>query len=114
MAGHRNPGSLSQPRKVSLHGVYDEVGHMHTTLMILIGLWGIRLPISIWCASLRGVILNVGHFMNMLDITESIADSSSNGSHSVFMFVLFPFFGSLNRRPVNFWLGIVLGGKISH
>ncbi len=100
-------------RTLTIHGVYDEVGHSLTALILALALRALRLPIPIWSVLIGGVILDLGHVMNMLDFTEPIAGSSRNGTHSVFMVILLALVGFIDRRHANVWLGITLGA-ISH
>lgn len=96
-------------RALATHGVFDEIGHLLTALMIALGLRALRLPIPIWSVLLGGVILDVGHVMTLLDMTEAIAGSSRNGSHSIFAVILLALIGFIDRRHANVWLGITLG-----
>lgn len=100
-------------RSLAIHGVYDEIGHSLTALMIGLGLWSIRLPIPVWSVLLGGVVLDTGHILNWIDLAEPIAGSSRNGSHSVFIVILLAMIGFLDRRHANAWLGITLGA-ITH
>jgi hypothetical protein len=105
----RAPGE----RSLRLHGIYDEVGHLLTALMIAIGLRAVRFPIPIWPVLLGGVILDVGHIFDRLGITEPIAGSTRNGSHAILSVVLIALIGFADRRHANVWLGISLGA-LSH
>jgi membrane-bound metal-dependent hydrolase YbcI (DUF457 family) len=96
-----------------LHGFYDEVGHLLTALMLAIGLRALRFPIPVWAVLLGGVILDVGHVFDRLGITEPIAGSTRNGSHSIFALVLIALIGFVDRRHANVWLGMALGA-LSH
>ena len=96
-------------RSLSIHGLYDEAGHLLTALMIAVGLRALRLSIPVWTVLLGGVVLDAGHVMTLLDVAEPIAGSSRNGSHSVLAVVLLALVGFLDTRHANFWLGISLG-----
>jgi membrane-bound metal-dependent hydrolase YbcI (DUF457 family) len=100
-------------RTLVIHGVYDEVGHLLTALMIALGLAAVRLPIPIWSVLLGGMVLDLGHLLTQLDVTEPIAGSSRNGTHSVFAVILLALVGFIDRRHANVWLGITLGA-ITH
>ena len=100
-------------RSLRLHGVYDEVGHLLTALMIAIGLRALRFPIPIWSVLIGGVILDTGHVFDLVGITEPISGSSRNGSHSVFAIFVLACMGFIDRRHANVWLGISLGA-LSH
>jgi membrane-bound metal-dependent hydrolase YbcI (DUF457 family) len=103
------PESADRTSTLTVHGIYDEIGHLLTALMIAIGLRAIRLPIPVWSVLLGGVVLDIGHVMTLLDVTEPIAGSSRNGTHSVLAVVLLALIGFLDRRHANVWLGVTLG-----
>jgi membrane-bound metal-dependent hydrolase YbcI (DUF457 family) len=96
-----------------IHGIYDELGHLLTALMLAIGFRALRLPIPIWTVLLGGIVLDAGHILNLLDYTEPISLSTRNGTHSVFAVIVLALIGFLDRRHANVWLGITLGA-ISH
>lgn len=96
-------------RTLIAHGVYDELGHILTALMIAVGLRALRLPVPVWSVLLGGVALDIGHVMAILDVAEPIAGSSRNGSHSIFAVILLALIGFIDRRHANVWLGITLG-----
>jgi len=98
---------------LTIHGVYDEAGHLLTALMIAIGLRAMRLPIPIWSVLVGGMVLDIGHVLTWMEFTEPIAGSSRNGTHSVFALILLALIGFLDRRHANIWLGITLGA-LSH
>lgn len=100
-------------RTLTIHGVYDETGHVLTALMVAMGLKAMRLPIPIWCVIVGGVILDIGHVMVQLDLTEPVTGSTRNGTHSIAIVILIALTGFIDRRHANIWLGITIGA-LSH
>ena len=100
-------------RTLTIHGIYDETGHVLTALMVAMGLKAMRLPIPIWCVIVGGVILDIGHVMVQLDLTEPVTGSTRNGTHSIAAVILIALFGFIDRRHANIWLGITIGA-LSH
>jgi len=92
-----------------LYGSRDEVGHLLTALVIAIGLRGRRPAIPVWAILLGGIILDLGHITDILGLTEPIASSSRNGTHSLLEVALIAALALLDRRRAPVWLGIAIG-----
>lgn len=105
------PGS--DDRTMTIHGIYDETGHVLTAIMVAMGLRALRLPIPVWSVIIGGVILDLGHILIQLDFTEPVTGSSRNGTHSIAVVVLIGMIGFIDRRHANVWLGITIGA-LSH
>ncbi|MGB3305738.1 MAG: metal-dependent hydrolase [Thermomicrobiales bacterium] len=97
-----------QPELV-LHGAFDELGHLLTALLIAIGLKGRRPHVYFYAILLGGVILDLGHISDILGLTEPIADSSRNGTHSLVVVALIAALALLDRRRAPLWLGVAVG-----
>ncbi|MBA3276264.1 MAG: metal-dependent hydrolase [Chloroflexia bacterium] len=102
-----------QDRTLTIHGIYDETGHLLTALMVAAGLRAMRLPIPIWSVLVGGVILDVGHVMIQLDFSEPIDGSSRNGTHSILIVTVIAIVGLVDQRRAILWLGITIGA-LSH
>ena len=102
-----------QDRTLTIHGIYDETGHLLTALMVAAGVRAMRLPIPFWSVLIGGVILDVGHVMIQLDFSEPIDGSSRNGTHSILVVALIALGGFVDQRRANLWLGITIGA-LSH
>lgn len=96
-----------------VHGVYDELGHLLTALVAAIGVRALRLPVPLWSVLLGGVVLDLGHVLQMLGYVNALEGSTRSGSHSIAVVVLLACLGFLDRRRANIWLGIAIGA-ISH
>lgn len=98
---------------LTIHGLYDELGHLVTALVAAIGIRSLRLPVPIWSVLLGGVVLDVGHVMSILGYANALEGSSRNGSHSLAVVAVLACIGFLDRRRANIWLGIAIGA-VSH
>lgn len=98
---------------IAIHGVFDVTGHLLTALMVAIALRSLRLAIPVWAVLLGGVFIDIGHVMLILDVSDPIAGSSRNGTHSVVVVVLLTLLGFFDRLHANVWLAIALGA-LSH
>ena len=96
-----------------IHGVYDELGHLLTALVAAIGVRAIRLPVPIWSVLLGGIVLDLGHVLQMLGYVNALEGSTRSGSHSIAVVILLACLGFLDRRRANIWLGIAIGA-VSH
>lgn len=92
-----------------LHGTYDEVGHLLTALIVAIGIRGRRPLTRVWAILLGGIILDLGHVTDILGLTEPIAGSSRNGSHSLLVVALIAMVALLDPRRAPVWLGLAVG-----
>jgi len=100
-------------RTLTIHGLYDETGHILTAIMMAMGLRALRLPIPVWSVIIGGVILDIGHILIQLDFAEPVTGSSRNGTHSIAVVFLIGMIGFIDRRHANVWLGITIGA-LSH
>lgn len=98
---------------IAIHGFFDATNHLLTAFMVAIALRSLKLPIPVWSVLIGGLILDVGHVMTILDVTDPITGSSRNGTHSGVVVMLIALIGILDRRHANIWIGIALGG-LSH
>lgn len=98
---------------IAIHGVFDATSHLLTAFMVAIALRSLKLPIPVWAVLFGGLILDVGHVMTILEVTDPITGSSRNGTHSVVVVMLIALIGILDRRHANVWTGIALGA-LSH
>lgn len=98
---------------LTIHGFYDEVGHLLTALVAAIGIRALRLPVPIWSVLLGGMILDLGHVPQILGYVGSLEGSSRNGSHSLGVVAVLACLGFLDRRRANIYLGIAIGA-VSH
>ena len=96
-----------------VHGVYDELGHLLTALVAGIGVRALRLPVPLWSVLLGGVVLDLGHVLQMMGYVNALEGSSRSGSHSIAVVILLACLGFLDRRRANIWLGIAIGA-VSH
>lgn len=96
-----------------IHGVYDELGHLLTALVAAIGVRAMRLPVPLWSVLLGGVVLDLGHVLQMLGYANALEGSSRSGSHSISVVILLACLGFLDRRHANIWLGVGIGA-VSH
>lgn len=100
-------------KTLMVHGVYDELGHLLTVLVAAIGVRALGLRVPLWSVLLGGVILDLGHVLQMLGYVNALEGSTRSGSHSIAVVVLLACLGFLDRRRANIWLGIAIGA-ISH
>lgn len=98
---------------LTIHGLYDELGHLVTALVAAIGIRSLRLPVPIWAVLLGGLVLDMGHVMSIMGYVNALEGSSRNGSHSLAVVALLACLGFLDRRRANTWLGIAIGA-VSH
>ncbi len=96
-----------------VHGVYDELGHLLTALVAGIGVRALRLPVPLWSVLLGGVVLDLGHVLQMMGYVNALEGSSRSGSHSIAVVILLACLDFLDRRRANIWLGIAIGA-VSH
>jgi membrane-bound metal-dependent hydrolase YbcI (DUF457 family) len=96
-----------------VHGVYDELGHLLTALVAGIGVRALRLPIPLLSMLLGGVVLDLGHVLQMMDYVNALEGSTRSGSHSITVVIMLACMGFLDRRRANIWLGIAIGA-VSH
>lgn len=94
---------------LTIHGVYDELGHVLTALVAAIGVRALRVPVPLWSILLGGVVLDLGHVMSMMGYVNAVEGSSRNGSHSLAVVGVLASLGFLDRRRANIWLGIAIG-----
>jgi membrane-bound metal-dependent hydrolase YbcI (DUF457 family) len=94
---------------LTLHGVYDELGHALTALVAVIGVRALRLPVPAWSVVLGGMILDLGHVPQMLGYASALEGSTRNGSHSLAVVAFLACLGFLDRRHADVWLGIAIG-----
>jgi membrane-bound metal-dependent hydrolase YbcI (DUF457 family) len=100
-------------RTLTIHGLYDEAGHLLTALVLAVGLRALQLPIPIWSVLAGGILLDVGHILIQLDFSEPITGSSRNGTHSLVIVAVVACAGFIDQRRANLWLGFALGA-LSH
>lgn len=65
--------------------------------------------VNFWAILLGGVILDLGHITDILGLTEPIAGSSRNGTHSLLVVALIAVLALLDRRRAPVWLGLSVG-----
>jgi membrane-bound metal-dependent hydrolase YbcI (DUF457 family) len=94
---------------LTLHGVYDELGHALTALVAAIGVRALRLPVPSWSILVGGMILDLGHVPQMIGYASALEGSTRNGTHSLAVVALLACLGFLDRRHANVWLGIAIG-----
>lgn len=98
---------------LTVHGIYDELGHLVTALVAAIGVRALRLPVPIWSVLIGGVVLDIGHIPQMYGYLAALEGSSRNGSHSLLVVVLLACLGFIDQRRANIYLGIAIGA-VSH
>lgn len=98
-------------RTLTIHGIYDETGHLLTALMVAMGVKAIGMPIPVWSIIIGGAILDLGHVLIQLDFAEPITGSSRNGTHSLALVTMIALLGFIDRRHANVWLGIAIGAS---
>jgi hypothetical protein len=98
---------------LTIHGFYDEIGHLLTALVAAIGIRALRLPVPIWSVLMGGMVLDLGHVLGMMGYVNALEGSSRNGSHSLGVVIALACLGFLDRRRANIYLGIAIGA-VSH
>lgn len=98
---------------LTLHGMYDETGHLLTALVVAIGVRALRLPVPVWSVLVGGMVLDLGHVPQMMGYIGSLEGSTRNGSHSLAVVVVLACLGFIDRRRANIYLGIAIGA-VSH
>lgn len=98
---------------LTMHGLYDWIGHGITALIVAIGVRAMRLPIPVWSILVGGIIIDVGHIPQMMGHIGALEGSTRNGSHSLAVVATLAMLGFLDRRRAHIWLGIAMGA-VSH
>ena|GEM_PF-2701972 len=98
---------------LTVHGIYDELGHLLTALVAAIGVRALRLPVPMWSVLAGGVILDIGHIPQMYGYLAAIEGSSRNGSHSLAVIITLACLGFIDQRRASIYLGLAIGA-VSH
>jgi membrane-bound metal-dependent hydrolase YbcI (DUF457 family) len=77
------------------------------------GMQSLRLPVPLWSVLFGGVVLDLGHVLQMMGYVNALEGSTRSGSHSIAVVILLACMGFLDRRRANIWLGIAIG-TVSH
>lgn len=99
--------------ELTIHGLFDVTGHILTALILALTIRALGLPIPMLAVLFGGVAPDVGHIMIILDISNPIAGSSRNGTHSLVVVVILAAIGIVDRQHASVWSGIALGA-LSH
>ena len=102
-----------EKRPLMVHGITDEIGHLLTAFIFAVAMRSVRVPSPVWAVLFGGVILDLGHISDHLDITQPVIGSSRNGSHSLLAVALIAAIALADRRRGLVWLGVALGA-LSH
>ncbi len=96
-------------RTLTMHGIYDWIGHLLTALIVYEGLVTWRREIPVWAVLTGAVVLDLGHVLTFLGLAEPIAGSSRNGTHSASVVVLLLAVTLVDRPRWSVWIGLGLG-----
>jgi len=98
---------------LTIHGLFDWIGHLLTALVLVIGIRAMGVPVPAWSILLGGIIIDLGHVPQMFGMVGSLEGSSRNGSHSLTVVAAIALVGYLDRRRAHIWLGLAIGA-VSH
>ncbi len=96
-----------------VHGLRDETGHLLTAYVWALGLIALRLPLRLGLVLLGGIVIDIDHVLQLLDVVAAAPGSSRPGSHSLMPLVIMFILATLDRRRVWIWMSIA-AGVMSH
>lgn len=92
-----------------VHGLRDETGHLLTAYVWALGLMALRLPLRLGLVVLGGIVIDIDHVLQLLDIVDAAPGSSRPVSHSLMPVMILFILASVDRRRVWVWMSVAVG-----